>query len=89
MILCIMSGVLLSRVRPPHVPPARPPVELTALSACSVCMPACLSPPPLPARTPPPQARARAAGPQALAKFEERMQKQMQKREMRKRTVKM
>jgi hypothetical protein len=35
------------------------------------------------------QARARAAGPQALAKFEERMQRQMQKREVRKRTVKM
>lgn len=38
---------------------------------------------------PPVQARARAAGPQALAKFEERLQRQMQKRDMRKRTVKM
>jgi hypothetical protein len=35
------------------------------------------------------QARARAAGPQALAKFEERYQRQMQKRQVRKRTVKM
>lgn len=35
------------------------------------------------------RARARAAGPQALAKFEERLQRQMQKRDMRKRTVKM
>lgn len=35
------------------------------------------------------RARARAAGPQALAKFEEKRQRQMQKKEVRKRTVKM